>query len=108
MTEYAWFDKGDGRQVYRRVNRNPAPQRSHLSMPMVIGDTVEIKSMADGKTYTSKAALRASYLPSGNPQGERYIEVGNEELKPPPKPAPDRKAIRESVGKAFNQVGIPV
>jgi hypothetical protein len=67
---------------------------------MIIGDTVEIKSMVDGKIYTSKAALRASYRARG------YAEVGNEELKPAPKPKPDRKAISESVGKAFARAGI--
>lgn len=77
------------------------PARSSLPCPMVIGDSVEIKSMVDGKIYTSKAALRRSYRERG------YIEVGNEELKPPPKPKPDRKKIRESVEKAFSRAGIP-
>lgn len=111
MSDWQWFDKGDGRQVMRKVRNDPPPARSHLPTPVVIGDNIELKSMADGKIYTSKAALRASYLPSGNPQGERYIEVGDEwDRKPPspPKPKVDRKGIRESVGKALSKVGVPV
>lgn len=73
---------------------------SDLPAPMVIGDAIEVKSMVDGQMYTSKSALRKSYREKG------YIEVGNEELKPAPKPKPDRKAIRESVEKAFSRVGI--
>lgn len=75
---------------------------SHLPRPMVISDDVEVKSMVDGQTYTSKSALRRSYRAKG------YIEVGNEEQKLPPKPKPDRRAIRESVGKALSRAGIPV
>lgn len=108
MSEYAWFDNGRGRSVYRRVRNEAPPARSELPCPMVVSDAIEIRSMADGKIYTSKAALRASYLPSGNPSGERFIEIGNEALTPPPPPKPDRKAIRDSVGKALNRVGVSV
>ena len=77
--------------------------RSKLAGPMVISDYTEVANMADGgKIYTSKAALRRSYRERG------YVEVGNEKLEPPPKPAPDRKAIRAAAGKALNRVGISV
>lgn len=75
---------------------------SDLPCPMIQTDGIEIKSMVDGQIYTSKAALRRSYREKG------YVEVGNEELKPPPKPAPDRKGIRESAARALSQVGISV
>jgi len=80
--------------------RKAPPKRSGLSAPMIISDGIEVKSMVDGKIYTSKSALRQSYRANG------YIEVGNEPLKAPPKPKPDRKAISESVGKAFARAGI--
>lgn len=103
MSEWVWFDKGDGRQVMRKVPRHDVPDaRSDLPCPRIMSDSIEITSMVDGKTYTSKAALRASYREKG------YMEVGNEELKPPPKPEPDRKAIRESAAKALSQVGVSV
>lgn len=76
--------------------------RSSLPAPTVIGDSIELKSMVDGKVYTSKAALRASYRAKG------YVEVGNERLDPPAKPKPNRKAIRDSAARALSQVGISV
>lgn len=87
-----------GRDAY--YSRQTAPKRSNLAAPMIMSDSVEVKSMVDGKIYTSKAALRQSYRAKG------YVEVGNEPLKAPPRPKPDRKAISESVGKAFARVGI--
>lgn len=84
-----------------------APTRSSLTAPYVAGDTIEpTRSMATGEMFTSKSKLRATYRPNGNPNGNRYIEVGNEQLKAAPKPKPDRKAINESVEKAFAKAGI--
>lgn len=85
--------------------------RSSLPMPMLIGDNIEpTQSMADGKMYTSKAALRATYLPSGNPDGKRYTEVGDDrsvtEPKPFRKPRPKREEIKASVNKAFSMAGL--
>lgn len=58
-------------------------------------------SMADGKVYTSKAAMRASYKAANNPQGVNYVELGNEpRAKAAPKPKPDRAAIKEAVQRA--------
>lgn len=80
----------------------PAPERSPLPAPMVISDTLEpTQSMADGKYYTSKAALRATYKPSGNPDGISYVEVGNEQVKDPPKPKIDEAGIQASLQKAL-------
>ena len=98
MTAYAWFDKGDGRQVYRRVPSMPA-HRSDLPCPALISDQIEIRSMVDGQTYTSKSALRRSYRRHG------VTEVGNEEMKAKA-PVQDRKAIRTSIEKACARVGI--
>lgn len=103
--EYAWFDKGDGRQVYRRVNRGVEAPRSGLPCPMIVTDQIELQSQVDGKVYTSKRALQQSYRAQG------YVEVGNEWLnKDFSKPAPsvDRKAVRNAVGKAMNRAGISV
>ncbi|GAB6854048.1 hypothetical protein [Asaia astilbis] len=76
---YAWFDNGNGRQVFRRV-LPPSLARSDLPCPMIISDTIDpTESMADGNTYTSKTALRRTYRPDGNPQGREYVEVGNDQ-----------------------------
>jgi hypothetical protein len=83
--------------------------RSVLGCPMVINDEMPpTQSMADGKYYTSKAAIRATYRPSGNREGESFAEVGNDPamFRPRPKPKPDRKAIKDAVGKAFARVGL--
>ena len=97
---YALIDWSVPIEIERKEQQ--PPKRSALAFPMVISDQIEIKSMVDGQTYTSKSALRQSYRAKG------YVEVGNEEMKPAPKPKPDRKAIRNSVGKALNRVGISV
>lgn len=85
--------------------------RSELSAPMLVGDTIEpTQSMADGRFYTSKAALRNTYKPSGNPDGKRYVEVGNDPSvtapKPFKRPKPKRADIRAAVGRAFSQAGL--
>jgi hypothetical protein len=83
--------------------RPPEPQRSDLTAPMVISDVIMdgVQSMVDGKMYTSKARLRASYKAHG------VIEVGNDpaRLRPFKRPKPDRKKIRESLEKAVAKVG---
>lgn len=77
-------------------------ERSPLAAPMVISDTMEaVRSMADGKMYSSKAALRSTYRPSGNPDGISYIEVGNDQPKTPVKPKTDEGAIQVSLQKAM-------
>lgn len=61
-------------------------------------------SMADGKMYTSKSAMRASYKPSGNPQGASFVEVGDDQSykkQATQNRAPDSKLITESVDRAF-------
>jgi len=90
--------KRDRTPVKKRYRHKP-DRRSDLPSPMVISDQVEVKSMVDGKVYTSKSSLRKSYREKG------YVEVGNEEQKPPKRKS-GRKGIRESVEKAFAQTGI--
>ena len=83
--------------------------RSSLPAPMLISDNLEpTQSMVDGQYYTSKAALRSTYLPSGNKEGARFVEIGGDAAitKPSPKPKPDRNAVKAAVGKAFSQAGL--
>jgi len=75
-------------------------RRGAFPTPMVVTDGIEVKSMVDGQTYTSKAALRKSYRARG------YVEVGNEEQKMPARPEPDRNAIRRDIKAAFDRAGI--
>ncbi|TPK70198.1 hypothetical protein FJ930_19720 [Mesorhizobium sp. B2-4-15] len=56
----------------------------------------ETQSMLDGKYYTSKSALRATYRVAG------VEEVGNDpaRLRRRKKPKVDRKAIKDTLHKA--------
>ena len=99
------YDKATGQLVERDAYyaSRPAPARSALPAPMVISDAVEVKSMVDGRMYTSKRALRQSYRERG------YIEVGDawdKKLPEPPKPKFDDKERRLDIAKAFNRAGI--
>jgi hypothetical protein len=72
-----------------------------LCAPQVIRDDMPpVQNQHDGRIYTSKRAMRASYLPSGNKEGVRLIEVGTEKQKPKPKYKPDARSIRTSMEKA--------
>lgn len=60
MTEYAWFDKGDGRQVDRNVETGPAPKRSDLPTPVIITGTMDsLQHPCTGEMVISKSAFRA-------------------------------------------------
>ncbi len=84
--------------------------RSELSAPSVISDNLEsvgglngVQSQADGRYYTSKAALRADYRARG------MVEVGNDpgrakshHLAKKPKIA--HEDVRPAVERAFSMV----
>lgn len=84
----------------------PETKRSDLGFPMigVRDDTEPLVSMADGKHYTSRAAMRESYKAPNNPKGVDYIEVGNdpEFIKPTPRQplAPKKEDFLVAVEKA--------
>jgi len=86
--------------VYRQYNEaNPAP------LPRIYtGDETEpLVSMVDGKTYTSKAAMRESYKASNNPRGTEFVEVGDDAgyLNPVHKPLEaDKTDIALALDKA--------
>lgn len=103
---YRWIDLGNGRRVWRNVVER-VDNRSNFPVPMIAGDTIDpVQSMADGRYYTSKAAIRASYKASGNPQGVEYTEVGNDagRFRERPQPRTDEKAINDSLNKAIARV----
>lgn len=100
MTEKRWFKTSDGRLIYRSV---PLPQtaKSDFPCPRLNLDTIEPTiSMADGKEYTSKAALRATYRADGNPDGVNYVEVGNETLTNYTPPKRDPQKVLETIERA--------
>ena len=79
--------------------------RFGLPCPMVIRDSMDdIQSMADGRIYDSKSALRRSYTAEGNPQGRDYQEIGGTEIEPAGRASVDKKAVRDAVDKAMHDV----
>ncbi|WP_011579574.1 MULTISPECIES: hypothetical protein [Chelativorans] len=97
---FAWFDAGDGRKVYRRIPEGSPKARSVLPCPMLIKDFDEpVQSMADGKWYSSKSALAASHRASGNPYGQDFIELGNEQM-PFVEHKTDEKKLRDDIRAA--------
>lgn len=88
---------------YEPCLKDRAPKASDLPSPAVIGDTMDpVQSQVDGQIYTSKSALRATYKPSGNPEGKEFVEIGNDPArhKPFKRPKPDTKANVEAIKKA--------
>ena len=79
--------------------------RSGLPCPMVIRDSMDdIQSMADGRIYDSKSALRRSYTADGNPQGRDYQEIGGTEIEPAGRASVDKKGIRDALDRAMHDV----
>jgi hypothetical protein len=101
-----WFVNARGNLCKRYGDIKAPPKRGAFPCPMIATDTMEpVRSMADGKMYSSKAALRATYLENGNPQGIRYTEVGNE--KPDVKPMQgDREGVRTAIKRAKQMAGL--
>lgn len=79
--------------------------RSSLPAPYFICDTQDpLQSMADGKLYDSKSAMRASYKAENNPHGVDFIEVGNMDTATFNPPKRDRAGDREAIERAINDV----
>lgn len=77
--------------------------RRLISAPRILSDFIEPCLGADGKMHDSLASLRATYLPSGNPKGERYYELGDQKLEAAPKTF-DRKQRRDDIRAAIEDV----
>ncbi len=93
------FDPASGEVVESAIYyaRQPAPKRSHLPCPLIMGDSMDpVQSQLDGKFYDSKSALRATY------KAARVTEVGNDpaRLRPREKKKIDRRVIRDTIEKA--------
>jgi hypothetical protein len=80
----------------------PTPNRSTLPAPHVLTDTMPpVQSMASGRIYESKSAIRAEYKRLG------LREVGNDVPMTPPAPKrPRREDIKAAVGRAFSKAGL--
>lgn len=102
--EYRWIEVSPGRQRRVRIAPPKPDNRSGLACPMLIRDFDEpVQSCADGKYYTSKRALAATHKANGNPHGQDFIELGNEEM-PWVEHNADPGELRDDVRSAINDV----
>lgn|SRR3546814_14966 len=58
----------------------------------------------DGKIHDSLASLRRTYRADGNPQGENYVEIGDQELPAFQAPEFDRKQRRDDIRAGIEDV----
>lgn len=80
MTEKRWFTLDDGRQVYRSVRFAPVA-RSSFPCPKVKSDSIEPTLGLDGKMHDSRSSFMKTMMPDGNPQGQRYYDLGSDSLE---------------------------
>lgn len=107
------FICGGGHRFERMVRLSDfeAPQlcecgegaQRQVSAPRILSDYIEPCRGADGKMHDSLSSLRATYLPSGNPKGERYLELGDQQIKPTEHKV-DRKQRRDDIRAAIEDV----
>lgn len=74
-----------------------ADARRLISAPRVRSDVIEPRMGADGKLHDSLTSYRHSLTPEGNPKGERFLELGDQELPEFKPPEFDRKERREAI-----------
>lgn len=80
------------------------PAERLVSAPRVISDTIDPIRGADGKMHTSISSYRHSLTPDGNPRGERFTEMGNQELPAFEAPKFDRRERREHIKAGIEDV----
>jgi len=104
MSEYVWIDNGRGRQIRKRITNEVIAVSDFPCPRLMLDETPPLTSMADGKIYTSKAAMRQSYKASNNPKGINYTEVGDDKSFTSPTPKPlkraDRADIKDTIERA--------
>ncbi len=101
--EQGWFVYSDGRQYLRPLHREPVRASSDYPCPMIAKDSIDPCRGMDGNMYDSLSGLRRTYRADGNPQGENYTEIGNEEA-PTVVHNFDRKQRRDDIKAAIMDV----
>lgn len=77
--------------------------RRMICAPRVKSDYIDPCLGPDGRMHDSLASYRRSLRADGNPQGETYHEIGNEELRPV-KHEFDRKQRRDDIRAGLEDV----
>lgn len=99
----AWFVFDDGRKLLRKIDRPENHARSDFPSPAIRKDSIAPCLGMDGKMHDSMSSYRRTLKADGNPQGENYIELGNESLKPVIHKF-DRKQRRDDIKAAIADV----
>lgn len=74
----AWFVFDNGRSFHRSLSPSPPSRRA----PAIHRDSIAPCRGMDGQMHDSLSSYRRTLKADGNPQGENYIELGNESLSP--------------------------
>ncbi len=99
MNEYGWISLGNGRQVYRLLDRGPAPARSHLPSPMIRPDGMaSTVCPIDGNAYDSKSQYEATVKAAG------CEIVGNDSFWDQKPKEHQPEGIRDDLKKAWDQL----
>jgi len=80
-----------------------ATQRLVSAPRLAPTDAIEPIRGADGKMHDSLSGYRRTLEPGGNPKGERYLEIGNEEMPVVTKDF-DRKQRRDDIKAGIEDV----
>lgn len=94
MPRYIW-DKDRSEFVPAEEYVRPPVARSHLPSPRFMTDTIEVRSMLDGKMYTSKANLRSTYRAAG------VEEVGNDPIREVKSEISAPSGLKEDLSRAW-------
>lgn len=81
-------------------------QRLIRGVRIVRGFAEPVQSMADGKYYSSPAALERTYKADGNPQGVEYLCVGERVAEPYKRPPKDEKKLDAAISRACEEAGL--
>lgn len=102
---YGAIDWSDMPTRSRREHITARHARADLPTPMIVhGFSEPVQSMADGKYYTTKRALEASYRASGNPQGKEYECIGDDPMPEFKRPKADKASRKVAIEKAIADV----
>lgn len=98
---FGWHVFDNGRSYHRSLERASPSARS--STPSIRRDSIEPCRGMDGRMHDSLSSYRRTLRADGNPQGENYIELGNESLSPVTYDF-DKAARREDIRAALQDV----
>lgn len=101
----AWFIMDDGRKLLRKLDQEPRQAQSDFPCPMIRKDSIDPCLGMDGQMYESLSGYRRTLKAENNPQGENYIELGNESLKHAP-PQFNKQERRDAIKQVGQQAGL--